>query len=286
MKRVALLGPYAHKPRIQAFEVSCEDAGFEVHHLIDSRKIDPQDFEFAFTCGTHAGEKAAMWKFKQAGRRVVVLDLGYINRASFDDQSGYHQVGLDRIGWLPADSQAGDRFESLGIDLLDNSTTESGTILVLGQVEGDSQHPFLRTRPMHLWLARRVELWEIGNGHDHQLRTKIYRPHPLSGDPGISGWKFQTPNEIPLEEAVAAASMVITYNSTAGVEAIRQGKDVICHESAHYAEVAYASKFKDRVDYFHRLAYAQWTLQEIRNGLALNFLLPDLLKHQRKETIS
>lgn len=63
----------------------------------------------------------------------------------------------------------------------------------------------------------------------------------------------------------------MTYNSTAGVEAILAGAPVWCDEGAHYAAVARATRPK-RLAYLRRLAWAQWTCDELRDGSAWEFL--------------
>ena len=76
-----------------------------------------------------------------------------------------------------------------------------------------------------------------------------------------------------LDQALDGARALITFNSTAGVGAMLQGVKVISHPSAHYHAAGQATDERIRQDYMHRLAYAQWKLEEFSSGEAVEFVL-------------
>ena len=115
-----------------------------------------------------------------------------------------------------------------------------------------------------------------------------FRPHPGSMHSTLEhivGAELRQCNVESLTKAFSEARVAITFNSTSGVEAILAGVPVDCAPDAHYARVAAygwgevaekeGRQFVGTVEtreYFHRLAYAQWTIPEIQNGSAIRFL--------------
>jgi hypothetical protein len=286
--KVAELGGYGKKPRIAAFRESCEAAGFEVVQVsrYGRQDFDPEAFDFVYTCGMHPAEETARLKCWRAGKHVVVVDLGYLKRASAEEHSGYHQIGLNRIGWVPEFlGECESRFEPLGMEVEPTGGRRGGSVLLLGQVMGDCQHPFRDASLFQQWLYRRAEF------HGLPLDRLRWRPHPLARS--CQRWEIVpvvADEESPgLDEALDAAAAVVCYNSTAGVEAVRRGIPVFCHEGAHFACVGGRRPLEERRAYFERLAWAQWNLAEIKRGDALRFLLermpdepvPDLPEAER-----
>jgi len=105
----------------------------------------------------------------------------------------------------------------------------------------------------------------------------VYRPHPSAGN-------FRFDIDVPLspakslESALDDCALVICYNSTAGLAAIQAGIPVLCHHTAHYAEIA-SYGLAERgcgpvavMTHFYKLSYAQWNCAEIAQGKCLQFL--------------
>ncbi|MCK5746427.1 MAG: hypothetical protein KAH44_09430, partial [Oricola sp.] len=82
---------------------------------------------------------------------------------------------------------------------------------------------------------------------------------------------------------------IVTINSNIGHEALINGVPVICDPGAPYAELAndcfseglFMPDAKLRKKYFSRLAYGQWTLEEIRSGLPQRWLVENGLTEKR-----
>lgn len=276
MRSIVLdLGGYeANKPRVEAFLTSCRAAGLRVFAAGADPSAWPwrmDSIAFAVTCGMHDREAAGRVLLAAAGVPVVVLDLGYVRRASRGQHDGYHQVGIGRLGWLPPFLCPGDRLQELEILVEEPADKPGRRILVLGQVPWDSQH-HMNGSQISGWLRRRVRGLRRLLG---EKREVVLRPHPE--DPRQPEWgttlsTIETAADVDLETAVRKSAAVVTYNSTAAVEAVRQGVPVICHPTAHYAETAWCPSKAHRTEYFRRLAYAQWNLAELRDGAALKFI--------------
>ena len=85
----------------------------------------------------------------------------------------------------------------------------------------------------------------------------------------------------PLQDDFSNAHCVVTYNSNTAVEALLEGIPVFAHDQGSMCwQVANKSLISvdvpnrpDRNSWLNDLAYAQWTLQEMRNGEAWRHLI-------------
>lgn len=274
------IGRYTHKVRIQAMRAGIEKLGgvvvdaYHPHPMTVRRFIEGTRPRFAFTCGEHWTENAAREELARAGVPLVVMDLGYFKRATGPrDANGYNQVGLGSLCWTPPTDVPSDRWERLQIpDALPPATGRERIALVLGQCANDSQHK-MNAQQLHAWFADktrdlRADGWRI-----------IYRPHPsMRGVEPAATWadSTQTNADMTLAQGLAIAARVVTFNSTAGLDAILAGVPVTCSPTAHYAKVAeYGSGMATHaqaMQHMHRLAYSQWLCEEIAEGLPLRFL--------------
>lgn len=226
---------------------------------------------FAVRCGMQRRDAALASYCEHHGVPVLVLDLGFLRRSFRDGDGGYYQTCWgDLCAPAPASHVDGSRWDALGLEHLpQRRDTGRGTVLVCGQVPGDSQH-HLTAPDLWQWLVGQVALEGWSRRHVR------YRPHPAAGPAGrknpASGWVEQFPAQTPLDAALAAASVVVCYNSTVGIDAMLAGRPVSCHPSAHYAAAA-AGDDHDRRRHLHRLACSQWTADELSSGVALDYLM-------------
>ena len=140
---------------------------------------------------------------------------------------------------------------------------------VLGQVPGDAA---LYGLDLDAW-AQRTCAALLAQG-----RTVRYRPHPLvrrcgdvrcpAGATGSTG---------SLDEDLAGAALAVTFNSTAGVEAVLAGVPTVALDVGAMAwpvtthDLA-SVQTPEREPWAHRLAWCQWTIEEIASGLAWEHL--------------
>lgn len=146
-----------------------------------------------------------------------------------------------------------DRAQSWTHKLKPWRSTPGNYILLLGQVEGDAS-----TRGVDLGEYYRRIL-----ATDYGLPVR-YRPHPLYEEQSCS-----------LAEDLQNAHMAVTWNSNAAVEAVLSGVPTIIEDEG---SMAYPMRYRednpcpDRWQWLCDLAYAQWTLDEIRSGEAWQHL--------------
>jgi hypothetical protein len=198
---------------------------------------------------------------------LVIVEYGYIGRATNPDDAGGKtwQVSIDALGWVPKYPCSAKRFERLGVPIEPlRPEDDDKPIIVIGDHPGfaDSVDDFRWPEFRH-WAE--TALHEM---RKHTARRVFWRPHPRQqiGIPGFSGLSM---GPIDWREQWAC----VVYNSNSGNEALIKGCPVFTDGWAGYREVSNtdlsaieAPKLPDREDYFHRLAHAQWFLDEIERG--------------------
>lgn len=209
--------------------------------------------------------------YNRRGKRVVVLEKGYVRRDE------YYAAGFDGLNGradfcIPNEFNDG-RWLDLGIDLLPWQPNPEGDILVVGQVPWDAS---VESRNHHLWLKETVE-----RIHAYTDRPIRFRPHPLSAS-AIAHVDGARTDEGSLAEALGAAWAVVTQNSNVGVDATIAGKPVwtadegsmVYHFSHHDLREIESPSIIDREPWAAMLAYCQWTKEEMAQGLAWAHLRP------------
>lgn len=277
-KTFALLGPLPSEPngRILPFLRGAETLGYQRDSL--SPKC-----EFAVCSGMRRTTMIPRAQAVKAGIPVIILELGYMRRCSgAASLIGYNQAGWNKIGWTPDFECPPDRLDKLGLEILSERppfkntilpNNPPGGILIAGQVGQDAQHN-LSSVELCQWLVRRYRSLIL---EDPSLRKcpVVFRPHPNQDKtalPPVLIHQRQLPKSVPVNDALDNARLLLTYNSTLGVEAMLRGVPVVSHPCAHYHRHA-VEDMATRMNYLRRLAYAQWNVQEVESGEALEFLL-------------
>lgn len=221
--------------------------------------------------------REVMTQYNQHGIHGITLDYGYLQRAfTSQDTNRYWQVGIDHLNWLYPDVAKADRLAALDIDIQSAVTAKDGRTvkLVCGQYPGDAAHD-LDFAGMQQWAESQVEaLRPLTN------MPIFWRPHPAQL--AIEGKYVPCRNADetsfkPLAEDLASADLVVTYRSNVGHDALLAGIPVYADRKAMYAKLcqpdlqqAVLSRCPSvslRKAYFQRVAYSQWTLPEVSEGL-------------------
>lgn len=202
---------------------------------------------------------------KAAGIPVIVIDYGYLRRVNgvADYETGHWQVGVGGLNKPPAFECSSDRFDALGIDV--PSERGGGDIdLVLGQHSGDPSHG-MTDKEMIEWGRAKCE--ETGG---------YWRPHPHS--PNIMACDRVADGDY--RQWLDRARCVHTVCSTGGLEAILHGVPAVADrpDRASWGDLS-GLRLPDQdmiVSVLRRLAYGQWTLDEMRSGEAVRFILSNM----------
>lgn len=266
--RVYLSGNHVHDMVLAAF---AEGAGAK---CIGGWKWAPDDVAVVF--GVRKERQPVSWprgeiirKQEKHGGRVIVLETGYVDRG--DGPNNYYAAGWDGLNGRADFRNVGsgpERWELLGRPL--RPWREGGDLIVVcGQVPWDAacQHHD------HLgWCQATVARLARG------VYPVVFRPHPLA--PGVNYGVRCEISTRPLEEDLAEARCVVTFNSNCAVDAVIAGVPAISMDvgSMAYAvtghDLDYVNNITtyDRTAWANSLAYTQWTIEEMRRGLSWGHL--------------
>lgn len=245
--RVALYGQPEHNRELVAFGEGLGKCVWRHPHFW--RDDEAESFDLVVVLGLHGKNANILRVYTARGVPVVVLDLAY-----FRDVQGYWQVGVGGINRPPAFPCPGDRFDALGLSVQPSGGDPDGYILYAAQRPGDRSHG--------LSFRRWRELLRQAPG-------KI-RMHPKD-----------VPQETTLAEDLAGARMLKTLCSTSGIEALLAGIPAVADlpERAAWGELSDETlpSVEARTELFRRLAYGQWTMDEMRDGTCAAFVLNHLI---------
>lgn len=262
-----------HRLALEAFMGGCP----EKTELCDPFDYEPSDVAVVF--GTFKKAVPLSWQRgkiidgqKKAGKKVVVIDSGYVKRG--EGEGNYFACGLGGLnGWADFRNRdmPSDRWEKLNTPLIPWKR-DGEHIVLCGQVPWDASVQHIN---MEEWLhntARHIRMLT-----DRQIR---YRPHPLAIQYSPKKLDGCTTSLEPLSEDMKDAWAVVTYNSNSGVEAVINGIPNFCLGSGAMTygvcnldlqDIESPVMF-DRDQWAFNLAYAQWTPEEMRLGKAWEHL--------------
>lgn len=200
--------------------------------------------------------------FEKAGGTVLVAENGYIGA----DENGHQLYAIAKGGhngsgtWYQGGSE---RWKELNIELQPYRKDGSHVLLCPNR--------FIGSKVMRMPLGYAEFMTTRLN--DLTKRPIHIRPHP-------GNWQVNPP-KTPLEDDLRNAWAVGIWSSSSGVRALVSGIPVFYFAPYWIASDAADNDIthienpvlKDRLPAFEKLAWAQWTLNEIRKGLPFYYLL-------------
>jgi hypothetical protein len=203
--------------------------------------------------------------YRDQGRNVLVMERGYLGDRFAWTSLGWNGLN-SRASW-PDALDDGERFErNFGHLRRVWRSNKTGYALVIGQVLGDAA--LVGADILRWYMAAQSAMRRRGF-------DVAFRPHPES---------FNRRHNIgplahlviggSLEDAMAGAAVVVTWNSNTGVEAVLAGIPTITCDDGAMARPVTAHGLDadlvtpDRNDWLRRMAWRQWTLDEIASGAA------------------
>ncbi len=213
----------------------------------------------------------------RAGDDVLVMERGYIgDREAWTSLAfnGLNGRGEFIVPEMDVDhvSRYYENFRHLILwQKPDPSPIRSKYALILGQVPGDKS---LENIPnLEQWyLDRAQDLMDAGY-------DVLFRTHPVR--PSIAPKGIELCKAPDLKTALAGAQLALAYNSNSLVDAVLSGTPAVCYDQgAMAAPVCTDSRVTDirsptaneRREWGQRLAWCQWSMEEIRDGAAWDML--------------
>ena len=207
--------------------------------------------------------------------KAVYVDLGYWHRRINTKYDGYHKVvvnGRHPTPYFQQVSHPKDRFQEMHIDI--KPWRKGGSHVLIAGMSGKAA------------AAEGLipEYWErnaVAQIKKLTERTVVYRPKPnYSNCHHIQGAVMQ--RNVELQNALINCHAVATHHSNVAVDAILAGVPAFCVEGvASPMSCDDLSKIEEpwmpdnRIQWASDIAYCQWSMVEIQNGLPW--------KHLKKE---
>lgn len=221
-----------------------------------------EDFDAVVVFGLRGKGQKILADYRAKGVPVVVVDYGYIKRTNHahDWSTGHWQVSLNGLNRIPVFECPSDRFDALGVEIVERGGDPNGYTLICTQTVGDASHG-MSERGIEEWVKEQLAIW----------KKPLLRPHPLEAELTYGAPLCQAKT---LKEALSGAGRVVVANSNTGHEALLAGIPVTATMPAAYSELTGSlPSLEKRRQYFRRAAYGQWTWREMCQGLPQKFLL-------------
>lgn len=198
---------------------------------------------------------------RRAGHEVLVMERGYIGDRFAWTSLGWN--GLNgRAKFNPLDDPV--RFNNHFSELLKPWKEGGDYVLLIGQVPGDAS---LGGMDMTRWYDESAK--KAAKAYGLPVR---FRPHPLARRDRSAVVRVEQIKGT-LQEALARAAVVVTFNSNTAVESVLAGVPTVATDIGSMAAPVTSRQigdvFKpDRFAWAARLAWCQWTMAEIKAGVA------------------
>lgn len=239
------------------------------------RPADIARYDCAAFYGLEGNLTEAFAQFS-AEKEAVYVDLGYWGRHEGGRWTGYHKVVVNSrhpTTYFRRIPKPDDRLSMFHVEPSPWRREGDGKhILLVGMSEKAAQH-----------VGFEAEQWEYSVVDElRYCRTReiIYRPKPnWSGARAIPGSTFSG-RKRDLADDLNNCWAVVTHHSNAAVEALMLGVPVFCTTgvAAPMGKDPFSGELyepyypPDRAQWAADLAYTQWSVEEIRQGLAWRHL--------------
>jgi hypothetical protein len=205
---------------------------------------------------------------RRRGHEVLVMERGYLGDRFKWTSLAWNGLNNRGVFGVPPDD-GGERFRQ---HYTMKPWKQGGEyVLIMGQVPGDASLQGQNLLPWYQQMAAAA-------AKQFGLPVK-FRPHPVALQKGhrqfVSG---AIRSAASLEQDLAGAAAVITYNSNSGVDAVINGVPAIVADQGSMAWDVSAHHVGSlvrpaRESWAHQLAWKQWSMEEISSGFALKPLL-------------
>ena len=270
-------GALNSKPVFEAFEHSLRAAGHDVQG--DNMHSDVAVIWSVLFDGRMAGNKPIWDYYRKTGRKIIVLEVGGIQRGT-TWKVGLN--GINRDAYFGPNNNNNDRHRLLGLSLKP-WRTHGEHILICGQHEKSLQWRNMPT--MSTWVVNTIDKIQ-----KHTDRPIVFRPHPRCRLDTIEH-QYQnvyrdTPRQIQgtyddFNLSFGKCHAVVSYSSNPGIHSILNGVPAFVGTSSLAYDVGNDIDFlhdveaplmPNRQQWLNDYAHTEWTVQEITAGIPLKNL--------------
>lgn len=224
------------------------------------------DSEIAIFYGLADGLYRVFNDYKREGKAVYV-DLGYWGRRSKSKFDGYHKIVVNSrhpTEYFQKRNYSSDRFDRFELKI--EPWREKGHNILLAGMSGKAAHAE-GFKPEE-WEKEIV--WQLRRYTDRPIH---YRPKPnWPAAKQLVGTAIQRSSDLSF--AFVDCHAVVTHHSNVAVDAILAGIPAFCWEgvasvmsSQEPSAIDNPIMPEDRYQWASNIAWCQWTVDEMRNGL-------------------
>lgn len=206
---------------------------------------------------------------KEKGKDYLILERGYIGDRVEWTSCGFNGLNgrADFVNQNIDDNSRSKKFKYL---MQPYNRSPGHYIVIMGQIANDASVVKIG---FNKWLDKTYEQLKKVS-----FKKIYYRPHPLDANPYIpTGLKVIKGD---LHDVIKRAYVVVTLNSNSGVDSVLAGTPTITCDrgsmaydvSDHDLNLIYSPIIKTRSEWFNKLAYCQWSMEEMADGTAWKHL--------------
>ena len=266
-------GPINSKKVFDAFIESLKNAGDEVQ-LNEDKNSDVAVIWSVLWQGRMLGYQKIWNECQNKNKPVVVLEVGGIKR---NETFKVGINGVNREADFANENVAEERWKKFNIELKPWQST-GDIIIICGQHH--RSHQWRNNPSMNIWFEQ-----QINDIRKYTTRPILVRPHPRNPvGIDLKKWKnvsykppqrdYNTIDDTDFKEILKHAWAIINHSSNPAMTAVFNGIPVFVSEASLSYDVGNTSlaninnpKMPGRQTWANRLAYTEWTTEEIKQGL-------------------
>jgi len=266
-------GPINSKKVFDAFIESLKNAGDEVQ-LNEDKNSDVAVIWSVLWQGRMIGYQKIWNECQNKNKPVVVLEVGGIKR---NETFKIGINGVNREADFANQHVDAERWKKFNIELKPWQST-GDIIIICGQHH--RSHQWRNNPSMNIWFEQ-----QINDIRKYTTRPILVRPHPRNPvGIDLKKWKnvsykppqrdYNTIDDTDFKEILKHAWAIINHSSNPAMTAVFNGIPVFVSEASLSYDVGNTSlaninnpKMPGRQTWANRLAYTEWTTEEIKQGL-------------------
>ena len=260
-----------HQPpyRSEAFANGFERLGYQPCLMFPSKgQVKPEDVVIVWNLNPRY--RGAAREAKVAGAPVIVAENGYVRkRGNLEPYYALARDGHNGSGfWFVGEA---DRWAVLGHTLQAWVDRPDGYVLIAGQRGIGSD---IMRSPHNFMQLAETRIKQVMKTAGEKRPKILHRPHPGRHEVNRS-----------LKEDFEGARAVVTWSSNVanlallcGIPAFRMAPYHVNDAVLDDMNLLPDPPRTDRLSGFRKLAWAQWSLSEVEQGTALDYLLQDVRK--------
>jgi len=258
-----------HRMVQAAMESATKQMGWQIVPRAD-------DAEIGIAWGMTQKHQMQMQRFKDTGRKMLLLDLPYWNRAGWRDYDlSFYKITINSMHpneYLDAAYGGAGRYDETNGPMIKNWNRQGAFILFAGMGPKGCE---MYNKAHGEWDRQAIA--QIKQATDMPI---IYKPKPSDKAPmHIDGVRNLQTHQ-PIANLLRNAHAVVTHHGNSSLDGLWRGVPCFCADGAgllmgksNLAEIDSPLYPENRREFFEKLAWFNWSFDDIVDGKPLKHLL-------------